>query len=65
MKAFYTVHPGGQAWGHNDIEPDRRSDPNFDVPEYVKKRFSKENVQTSKEAALTGSLSTDEIIERH
>jgi len=65
MKAFYTVHPGGQAWGHNDIDPDRRSDPNFDVPEYVKKRFSKENVQTSKDAALTGSLSTDEIIARH
>ena len=65
MKAFYTVHPGGQVWGHNDVDPTRRSDPNFDVPQYIKSRFSKENVQTSKEAQVTGSLSTDEIIARH
>lgn len=64
MRAFYTVHPGGQSWGHNDIDPQRRSDPNFDVVRYVKKRFGKENVQTAEESRKTGALSIDEIIAR-
>lgn len=64
MRAFYSVHPGGQAWGHNDIDPERRSDPNFDVVAYVENSFGKENVQTPEQARSTGGLSIDEIIER-
>jgi N-acetyl-anhydromuramyl-L-alanine amidase AmpD len=62
MRAFYTVHPGGQAWGHVDIDPERRSDPNFDVPSYVKNIFGKENIQTKEQTRSTGALSTDEMI---
>ena len=62
MRAFYSVHPGGQAWGHVDIDPDRRSDPNFDVQRYVKKSFGKENIQTKEETQGTGALSIDEMI---
>ena len=62
MRAFYSVHPGGQAWGHVDIDPERRSDPNFDVPRYVKKSFGKENIQTKEETQGTGALSIDEMI---
>jgi N-acetylmuramoyl-L-alanine amidase len=64
MRAFYTVHPGGQAFGHNDIDPDRRSDPNFDVVRYVRKSFGKENIQTVEETRSSGALSIDEILER-
>ena len=62
MRAFYSVHPGGQAWGHADIDPDRRSDPNFDVQRYVKKAFGKENIQTKEETQGAGALSIDEMI---
>lgn len=62
MRAFYSVHPGGQAWGHNDIDPERRSDPNFDVSRYVKKSFGKENIQTKEETRTTGGLTIDEMI---
>ena len=41
-EAFYTVLPAGQAWGHNDIS-NLNTDPGFDVPSYVKKKFNKEN----------------------
>jgi N-acetylmuramoyl-L-alanine amidase len=62
MRAFYSVHPGGQAWGHNDIDPERRSDPNFEVGRYVKKSFGKENIQTKEETQGTGALSIDKMI---
>ena len=62
MRAFYSVHPGGQAWGHADIDPERRSDPNFDVQRYVKKSFGKENIQTKEETQGTGALSIDDMI---
>lgn len=62
MKAFYNVIPGGQAWGHKDIEPQKRSDPLFDVPGYVSKRFNKYNTQTVEEARSEGSLSVEELI---
>lgn len=62
MRAFYSVHPGGQAFGHVDIDPERRSDPNFDVQRYVKKSFGKENIQTNEETQGTGALSIDDMI---
>ena len=63
MRAFYTVIPGGQAWGHNNIDPNRRSDPHFNVPLYVQKKFNKFNIQTIEETRLYGSLTIDELIE--
>ena len=63
MKAFYTVVPGGQAWGHNDIDPDRRVDPHFNVPRYVQKKFNKFNTQTIEEKRENGSLTIDQLIE--
>jgi len=63
MKAFYTVIPGGQAWGHNDIDYTRRSDPHFDVPKYVRNKFNKTNVQTVEETRENGSLTIDQLIE--
>ena len=54
--AFYRHHPGGQALGHSEINPEMR-DPGFDVRDYVWAKFSKislyENPQ--KESALTKS----------
>lgn len=63
MRAFYTVVPGGQAWGHNDIDHTRRSDPHFNVPLYIKNKFNKINVQTVKETRENGSLTIDQLIE--
>ena len=63
MKAFYSVVPGGQAWGHNSIDPTRRSDPYFDVPKYVEKKFNKKNTQTLEETRRYGSLTINELIE--
>ena len=63
MEAFYSVVPGGQAWGHNSIDPTRRGDPHFDVPKYVKRRFDKTNTQTAQETRQRGPLTIDELIE--
>lgn len=63
MRAFYTVIPGGQAWGHNNIDQNRRSDPHFDVPQYVQKKFNKFNTQTLEETRRDGSMTIDELIE--
>ena len=41
-ESFYTVIPAGQAWGHNNVS-NLNTDPGFDVPGYVKKKFSKLN----------------------
>ena len=51
--AFYAVWPGGQAYGHNDTDPQRKVDPGFNVPEYVKTKFGKNNII----AAAAGPLS--------
>lgn len=63
MKAFYTVVPGGQVWGHNDIDHTRRSDPHFNVPRYLRNKFNKINVQTVKQTRENGSLTIDQLIE--
>ena len=41
---FYTVWPGGQAWGHNDTTDQGKIDPGFDVQQYVYNKFNKENI---------------------
>ena len=46
VESFYTVWPGGQAWGHNDTTDQGKIDPGFDVQEYVFNKFGKKNVYT-------------------
>lgn len=58
LHAFYSVWPGGQAFGHNDTDPNRKTDPGFDVPEYVKAKFGKRNVI----AAIQGPLSPEQLV---
>ena len=47
FNAFYKVWPGGQAWGHNDTDPQNKVDPGFPIPEFVRSNFGKENVSAS------------------
>lgn len=58
LLAFYSVWPGGQAFGHNDTDPNRKVDPGFDVPEYVASKFGKRNVI----AAIQGPLSPEQLV---
>ncbi len=44
MGTFYQVHPGGQAYGHSDVDNKGKVDPGFDVPEYVRMKFGKYNL---------------------
>lgn len=43
VESFYTVWPGGQAWGHSDTDQGK-IDPGFDVQQYVYNKFNKENI---------------------
>ena len=47
MRTFYLVWPGGQAWGHVDTDRKGKVDPGFDVPDFVKVKFGKQNVSSS------------------
>lgn len=58
MSTFYKVWPGGQAWGHNDTDPQNKPDPGFSVPQFVKYNFGKENVSLS---GTTPPLTPEEI----
>ena len=51
--AFYGVWPGGQAYGHNDTDPGRKVDPGFNVSEYVKTKFGKDNIITAAQGPLS------------
>ena len=45
MESFYTVFPGGQAWGHADFPNNKgKVDPGFDVQAAVKTMFGKVNI---------------------
>ena len=63
LKAFYTVVPGGQVWGQNNIDPTVSADPYFDVSRYVEKKFNKFNIQTADEARTDGALTVDGLID--
>jgi N-acetylmuramoyl-L-alanine amidase len=58
IKSFYRRFPGGQVFGHNDID-ETEFDPYFDVPDYVESVFRKINKTT--EPLITGPLSEAEI----
>ena len=45
LRSFYKVFPGGQAFGHNSIQPDE-PDPGFSVEDYVRKKFGKFNTSS-------------------
>ena len=44
FNAFYKVWPGGQAWGHNDTDPENKADPGFSIPDFVRSNFGKYNI---------------------
>ena len=52
MKTFYTVFPGAQAWGLNDLAPNHDG-PGFSVPDYTKQRFNKVNIRKPIDEALS------------
>ena len=41
LTAFYKIWPGGQAFGHSEIDPDVFQDPGFSVEDYVKNMSEK------------------------
>ena len=60
VNSFYRRFPGGQVFGHNDIDA-QEFDPYFDVQDYVESVFRKKN--TTLEPLNRGPLSPAEIIE--
>jgi hypothetical protein len=62
LKCFYTILPGGQVFGHSDINT-RATDPGFDVVKYVENSFGKRNTLTNSEARRLGSLDVSRLID--
>ena len=62
MKTYYTIWPGGQAWGLNDLDADQEG-PGFSVSDYVFTQFEKVNTQTSEEKALSSKELKAKMIE--
>ena len=59
---FFKVFPGGQAFGHNNIEPNE-PDPGFDVQSYVAKRLDKLNTSPNALNAEQLNKAADEEID--
>ena len=53
MANFYKVYPGAQAWGHVDTDDKGKTDPGFDVEQYVMNKFGKQNSTFGFEPPLT------------
>lgn len=60
MRAFYKVWPGGQAFGHVDTDNKGKTDPGFDVEDYVFNKFGKRNATRGN----TPALSREELVNR-
>lgn len=58
LRSFYRKYPGGQVFGHNDID-EVELDPYFDVVDYVESVFRKSNITT--DPANSSPLSPAEI----
>ena len=58
LRSFYRKYPGGQVFGHNDID-ESELDPYFDVVDYVESVFRKSNITT--DPANSSPLSPAEI----
>jgi hypothetical protein len=54
--------PGGQAFGHSDIN-ENATDPGFDVVKYVENSFGKRNTLRNADAITQGSLTVRELID--
>ena len=52
FRAFFTVFPGAQAFGHRDFDPNK-VDPGFDVSGYIETKFNKTNVKSPTEGPAT------------
>lgn len=59
LRSFYRKYPGGQVFGHNDID-EVELDPYFDVVDYVESVFRKSNITT--DPANSSPLSPAEIV---
>ena len=58
LTSFYRKYPGGQVFGHNDVD-ETELDPYFDVVDYIESVFRKQN--TLDDASANGPLSPSEI----
>jgi len=58
LRSFYRKYPGGQVFGHNDVD-ESELDPYFDVVDYVESVFRKKNILT--EPSTQAPLSPAEI----
>lgn len=61
MACFYSVLPGGQVFGHSDINPNA-VDPGFDVVRYANKAFGKRNTLLNSTARERGALGVSDLI---
>lgn len=52
ISVFLKAFPGGQVFGHNNIELSRE-DPGFDVPAYVRATFNHKNIKNGTDPAAT------------
>lgn len=57
-RSFYTVFPGGQGLGHNDLDHDQ-FDPGFSVRDYVRTNFDKDSLFLTPNK--TGPFTVEEI----
>ena len=54
LDAFYTSWPGGQVWGHVDVDNKGKVDPGMDMQEFAINWYSKYNLKKSgKDAPIT------------
>lgn len=59
LDAFYRVWPGGQSFGHIDVDTAGKIDPGFNVAEYAYEKFGKRNLPR---AIALGPASAQEIV---
>ena len=53
LDAFYMVWPGGQVWGHIDVDNKGKVDPGLDMPEFVENWYTKYNLAKPKDGPIT------------
>jgi hypothetical protein len=61
IKCFYSILPGGQVWGHDNINPSAY-DPGFNVIRYIEKSFSKRNTLRISQLSDYGAPTTETLI---
>lgn len=61
MRVFFNQYPGGQALGHQDIDPNQE-DPGFDVRTYVYNNFNKQSLYT--DPVNEQAFSPEEILKK-